>query len=227
MSVYQRLFSLIFRRNKYSIRHVLFLFSLIFLLWSVYRHFPGLWPVWLEELFLKPLVWLGPTFWLVRSIENSNLSSLGFSRKKIRPALIWGGGLGLIFAAEGFAASALRNQGVEFVDLSPLAMGGALIIAGATALVEETVFRGYFYSRLAKLWQDKWLANLVSALMFTALYLPAGIFVLSYRPLMMLIYLFFIFSFGLVSGFVRFKTENLLSSILLHFFWSWPSLLIG
>ena len=60
MAFHRKLMKFFFRRNIYSLRHIFFLFSLVFVLWSGYRHFPGMLPVWLEELFLKPLVWLLP-----------------------------------------------------------------------------------------------------------------------------------------------------------------------
>ena len=63
-----------------------------------------------------------------------------------------------------------------------------------TGLTEETVFRGYIFSRLSRLWKNEWLANLASSFLFALIYLPVAIFVLGYQPTVMLVYLLFVFS---------------------------------
>jgi len=223
----QSFFNRLFHRQELSLRHVFSLFSFIFVLWAVYRYFPELLPVWVEELILKPLVWLVPTFWLVRKIEKEPFSSLGFTKKNIFPSLYWGIGLGLVFALEGFLTNILKYRGLRLLSLNytPLAFLGSLGLSLVTAFSEETVFRGYIFTRLWRIWKKEWLANLVSAGLFVLIHLPIGVFVLGYRPLVMLIYLFFIFVYGFASAFVFARTGNLISSVLLHVFWAWPIIL--
>jgi hypothetical protein len=111
------------------------------------------------------------------------------------------------------------------LSYSPDEFLGLFLISVATAFSEETVFRGYLFNRLWQIWKNEGLANLVSSLLFVIVHLPIGVFVLGYRPVMMLAYLFFVFIFGFGSAFVFGRTKNLLSSILLHIFWSWPIVL--
>lgn len=225
--IFQKLFSRIFHRHKLSLKHVLFLFSLIFVVWALYRYFPEILPSWAETLIVKPLIWLGPTFWLVRSIEKEKLSSLGFTTKNLSRALYWGIGLGMVFAIEGFLTNLLKYRGLSLVSLDYGSWGflGSLGLSFVTALSEETVFRGYIFTRLKRLWKTEWLANIASAFLFTLVYLPVTVFVLGYRPTVMLAYLFFIFIYGFASAFAFARTENIISSILLHVFWSWPIIL--
>ena len=225
--IFQKVFSQIFHRKKISLKHVFFLFSLIFVLWALYRYFPEILPSWAETLIIKPLVWLGPTFWLVRSIEKEKLSSLGFTTKNLTRALYWGIGLGMVFAVEGFLTNLLKYRGLSLVSLDYGSLGflTSLGLSFVTALSEETVFRGYIFTRLKRLWKKEWLANLVSAFLFALIYLPVSVFVLGYRPTVMLAYLFFIFIYGFASAFAFARTKNIVSSILLHVFWSWPIIL--
>jgi membrane protease YdiL (CAAX protease family) len=225
--IFQRLFDRIFHREKLSIKHVFALFSFVFVLWAVYRYFPEILPSWVEELILKPLVWLVPTFWLVKEIEREKLASLGFTRKNLTRALYWGIGLGVVFALEGFLTNILKYRGLNLIslDYTSLDFLRLLVISFVTALSEETVFRGYVFTRLWRIWKNEWLANIASAFLFTLIYLPVGIFVLGYRPMVMLIYLFFVFVYGFASAFAFARTENILASILLHVFWSWPIIL--
>lgn len=225
--VLPKFFNQIFRREKLSLRHVFALFSFIFVIWSIYRYFPEILPVWFEEIVLKPVVWLIPTFWLVKKIEKENLASLGLTKKNLLKSIYWGIGLGAVFALEGFLTNIFKYRGLELVSLNYTTLGfiGALGLSLITAFSEEIVFRGYIFTRLQRIWENEWLANLVSAFLFTLIHLPISIFVLGYRPMMMLTYLFLVFIHGFASAFVFNQTGNVTSSILLHVFWSWPIIL--
>ena len=75
--------------------------AFLFIVWGLYRFLFRL-PEEIEEGILKPLIWLGPLFWLVGTKENRPIfSSLGFSRKNILSSCYWGIGLGAILTFEG------------------------------------------------------------------------------------------------------------------------------
>jgi membrane protease YdiL (CAAX protease family) len=221
------IFDKIFHRQKLSLKHVFALFSFIFVVWSFYRYLPEILPLWVEELILKPLIWLVPMFWLVRRIERQPLSSLGLTKKRLFPSIYWGIGLGLVFALEGLLTNIVKYKGLNLISLgySSATFLGLLAISFVTAFTEETVFRGYLFHRLWQIWQKEWLANIVSSFLFVLIHLPIGVFVLGYNPMVMLAYLFFVFIFAFGSAFVFGRTQNLLASILLHVFWSWPIVL--
>lgn len=221
------IFDKIFHRQKLSLKHVFALFSFIFIVWSFYRYLPEILPLWVEELILKPLVWLLPTFWLVKRVERQSFSSLGLTKKNLFPSIYWGVGLGLVFALEGLLTNIIKYKGLNLVSLgySSTAFFGLFLLSLVTAFTEETVFRGYLFHRLWQIWQKEWLANIVSSFLFVLIHLPIGIFVLGYNPMVMLAYLFFVFIFAFGSAFVFGRTQNLLASILLHVFWSWPIVL--
>lgn len=183
--------------------------------------------MWAEELILKPLLWLPPTIFLVLKIEKESLASLGLSKKNFFPSVYWGIGLGMVYALEGFLTNILKYGGTQFGQLgyTPIFFLWALLISLATAFTEELVFRGYIYNRLNQIWEKEWLANLVSSLLFVLIHLPIGVFVLGYTPGIMLVYLLLVFIYAAGSGFVFARTGNLVSSILLHVFWSWPIIL--
>lgn len=225
--LWQKFFDRLFHRQKPSLKLVFALFSFIFVIWTIFRYFPEIFPVWVEELILKPIVWLLPTFWVVRKVEKESFVSLGFSKKNIFKSLYWGIGLGIVFALEGFLTNIFKYRGLHLISLDYTFLGflGTLGLSFVTALSEETVFRGYIFTRLWRLWRKEGLANIVSAFLFVLIHLPIGVFVLGYRPLVMLVYLFFVFIYGFASAFVFARTENLISSILLHVFWSWPIIL--
>lgn len=221
------IWSKIFHRQKLSLKHIFALFSFIFVLWALYRYFPEILPVWVEELILKPAIWLLPTWWMVRKIEGQPFSSLGLTKKNLFPSIYWGIGLGVAFTLEGLATNILKYRGLNLaiLDYHPLQFLGLVALSFVTAFSEETVFRGYIFNRLWQIWENEWLANVVSGFLFVLIHLPISIFTLSYTPLVMLVYLFLIFVYSFASAFVFGRTRNLVSSILLHVFWSWPIIL--
>ncbi len=224
---FSNLFNRFLSQRKPSFKHVLALFSFIFVIWAVYRYFPGILPSWAEEIILKPVVWLLPTIWLVTSVEKEKLVSLGLTKKNLLHSIYWGIGLGFIFAFEGLLAHIIKHGGLKLVSLnySNLEFLWVLVVSFISAFCEETVFRGYIFNRLRRIWKSELPANLISSLLFTIIYLPVVIFVLSYQPSAILAYLIFVFIFGMSSAFVFARTGNLVTSILLHVFWSWPIVL--
>ena len=221
------LFGKIFHKQKLSLKHIFALFSFIFILWSFYRYLPQVLPLWVEELILKPIIWLLPAFWLLKKVEKRGFNSLGFNKQNLFPSIYWGVGLGLVFAFEGLITNIFKYKGLHLValDYSPWFFVGLLSLSLVTAFSEELVFRGYIFNRLWQAWDKEWLANIVSSLLFVGIHLPIGVFVLGYTPMVMAAYLFFVFIFGFGSAFVFARTRNLISSILLHIFWAWPIIL--
>ena len=223
--IWQRLF----RRNQLSARHVFFLFSFIFILWAFYRYFPNLLSDWAEEAILKPLIWLLPTFWIVRFVEKEKLSSLGITRKNLKLAITWGLGLGIVFALEGFLINVIkyRQVGESQLALDPEIFLRLFVLSFIIAVSEEIVFRGYIFNRFLALWKNEWKANIVSSLLFVIVHLPVGIFTLGYSSSVMLFYLFLIFVYGFGAAFVFARSRNIVAPILLHVLWAWPIILFN
>ena len=225
--VFRKIFKRFLHKEELSLKHVFGLFSFIFVIWAVYRYFPGILPAWVEELILKPIVWLVPTFFIVREVERQPFSSLGWTTKNLFPSLYWGIGLGMVFVLEGLITNIIKYSGLNLgaFQASPQTFFGALFLSFATAISEETVFRGYIFNRLLKIWKNEWLANFVSSTLFSFIHLPIAVFGLGYTPQVMLVYLFLVLVYSIGAAFVFARTENIASSILLHVFWSWPVIL--
>lgn len=215
-----------FNKN-YSLKRSFVLFSFIFVLWAFYRYLPKFLPVWVEELILKPIVWILPTLWVVRKIEKESFSSLGYTSKKFFSSLKWGIGLGVILALEGILANILKYSSLNFgsFQMGPKEFLFNIFISLATAVSEETVFRGYFFNRFWKSWKNELVANLISSFLFTVIHLPIVVFEFNYAPPAMSTYLFLVFIYGVSSAFVFARTNNIVSSIMLHLMWSWPIIL--
>lgn len=207
-------------------RRVFELYAFIFVVWGCYRFLFRL-PEEVEEIVLKPIIWLGPTIYFVYK-EKEKLASIGWSTKNLFKSLYLGIGLGLIFALEGLATHAVKYQGFQFIKLPYPTISvflAALALSFVTAVSEETTFRGYIFNRLWQVLRNEWAANGIVSVLFSLIHLPMTIFVLHYNPIQLLIYLFLVFLSSLGSGFLFARTGTIVASILLHVFWSWPIIL--
>jgi membrane protease YdiL (CAAX protease family) len=213
-------------KEKLALRRVFSLFALILVVWGFYR-FLFRFPETVEELVLKPIIWLGATFWIVKKLEKKSLASLGFTSKNLFKSIYLGLLFGAVFTIEGLFTNYLKYGNFSFIQLSytQAAFLGAIGLSFATAVSEETAFRGYIFNRLWKTLKNEWYANILSTAGFALVHLPITIFVLHYSLDEVLVYLLLVSFFGFGSAFIFARTGNILSSILMHVFWSWPIVL--
>lgn len=201
------------------------LYLFVFVLWGLYRlifRFPEN----IEEIILKPLVWLSPTFYLVFRKEKRSFSSLGYSSNTFKSGIAKGLGFSLLFLAAGIGLNYFKT-GHTFSSgpLSGEVLIPSLMMAFITAISEETVFRGYLFNRLNEIVKNHWVANVISSLGFCLIHLPISIFVFHYNPLQLVLFFSLIFLSSLGSGLLFFWTGSIWGSIFIHVFWSWPVML--
>jgi uncharacterized protein len=209
-----------------TIKNIIGLYSFILVVWGFYRFLFKL-PDQIEELFFKPLIWMIPVFYLLFK-GKENFSSIGWSTKNLYKSLYLGIGLGIVFAIEGAAVNGLKYGQFSFVAVPYTGIWfliSALGLTLVTAFVEETVFRGYIFSRLLTVIKGEWKANILSSVAWVIVHLPVTIFVWHYAPEQMVVYFLLAFIFGVGSAFVYMHTGTIVASVLLHVFWSWPIIL--
>lgn len=201
-------------------------FLFLLLVWGLYRFLFKL-PENVEELILKPIIWLVSLAWVVFKLEKKPLSSLGLSSKGIFKSLYLGIGLGLVFALEAFLVNIAKYGRLSLPEISY--SGGefvvAFLVSVVTAFCEELAFRGFIFNRLFGVWKKEWQTNLVVSFLFTLIHLPITIFVLHYSLGQLLSYGLIVFIYSLGAGFVFARTQTVTGSTLLHIFWSWPIIL--
>lgn len=196
----------------------------LLLIWAFYRFLFQL-PDNIEELYVKPIIWLVPLFYFVWK-EREGLSSLGYTFKNLFPAIYLSIGFGALFLVEAIVTNFAKYGGLIFnanIGSSPIM--GALGLSLATAISEETAFRGYIFSRLTLVLRSAVSANIIQAIVWTAIHIPVVFFVWGYSLSQGLIYLAITMVFGIGSAFIFSRTKNIWGSILLHVLWEWPIIL--
>ena len=211
-------------KKEILLKNSIVLATYLLIVWGFYRMLFKL-PEEVEELVVKPVLWLGPVLFLVRR-EGLGFSSLGISSKNLFPSLYLSLALGMVFAIEGVIVNYIKYQGVEFyANLGSGVFITSLFISFATAFSEEITFRGYIFNRLWNVFGDEWKANLVSSFIWALVHIPVAIFWWELDLYSTLGLLFLTTIFGIGSSYVFARTKNVASSILLHVLWGWPIVL--
>jgi hypothetical protein len=197
----------------------------LLIVWGFYRFLFQL-PEVVEELIIKPILWLTPVFYLLYK-EKASLSSLGFTFKNLFPAVYYSIGLGLVFVFEALIINLIKYKG-EFnlgANIGSLPFLSAFWLSFATAITEEITFRGYIFTRVWGYLKNELWSNILTSLFWALIHLPITIFVWKWGISESLIYLALTTIFGVGSAFVFARTKNILSPILLHVLWQWPIIL--
>jgi len=194
------------------------------IVWAFYRFLFKL-PDDVEELFIKPLVWLLPLYFMIRK-EGLGLSSLGLSFKNLFPTVYLSLGLGAVFVIAGVVTNYLKYGSLNFAaNLGSLPFFASLGLSFATAFSEEISFRGYIFNRLMYALQNELVANLINVGLWTAVHVPIAFFVWELSLSAGIVYLFLTALFGFGSAFLFARTKNVWGSIFLHVLWEWPIIL--
>lgn len=208
-----------------SFKYAVGLSVYLLIIWGFYRFLFQL-PETIEELFIKPVVWLLPVIYLIKK-ERESIASLGITLKNLFPAVYYALGLGAFFVMEALVINFVKyggkfNLGANIGELPFLTSLG---LSFATAISEELTFRGYVFTRVFAFLKNEIYANLLTSLFWALIHVPITFFVWKLDLSAALIYLFLTTLFGVGSAFVYARTKNILSPILLHVLWQWPIIL--
>ncbi|HSX48956.1 MAG TPA: CPBP family intramembrane glutamic endopeptidase [Candidatus Saccharimonadales bacterium] len=206
------------------LKNAISFFTVLFIVWGLYRLLFKL-PDEVEELIIKPLVWVVPVIFLVRR-ERATLESIGLTLKNLFPAIYMSLALGSVFVVEAVILNFLKYGKLNFgANLGSQTLMVSLVTSFATAFSEELVFRGYIFTRLWGALNNEWTANLITSILWTLIHVPITILVNKLAPVDAIVYLFLTFVFGMGSAFIYGRTKNIGSSIFLHVLWEWPIML--
>lgn len=211
-------------KKEIAIKRSVIFASYLLVVWGFYRFLFKL-PEEVEELIIKPLLWLIPVIYLLKK-EKLGLTSLGISGKNLFPAIYFALALGVVFTIEGVYINFVKYGEFNFsANIGQRAVLVSLGLSLATAISEEVTFRGYLFNRLWQTIRKEWMANILTSLVWGLIHVPVAIFWWNLTPLGIIGYLLLTTIFGIGSAFVFARTRNIISSVLLHVMWAWPIIL--
>jgi hypothetical protein len=185
-----------------NLKRLLFYFGYVFLVWGSFRYFIRL-PEVIEELWFKPVIWLAPLFWWQLSLGRK----IRFFEGDWEKTLLFGLLGGLIY----FVILRLFVQTQFAFEVNKAG------ISAVTAIVEELTFSGFVLSLLVLETKKEGMALGLTALGFALIHLPINLFVF-HLPAQALAGAFLLaFFVGLINGFLRLRSNNVLSAVIAHF----------
>ncbi|OGM21730.1 hypothetical protein A2863_04610 [Candidatus Woesebacteria bacterium RIFCSPHIGHO2_01_FULL_38_9b] len=211
-------------KKEIALKNSTILATYLIIVWGFYRILFKL-PEEVEELVIKPFIWLIPVFWLIHK-EKVGLGSLGITFRNLFQSIYLSLSLGILFALEGLVINYVKYGGIEFsANIGMTPFWSALGLSFATAVSEEVAFRGYFFNRIWYVLGSEWRANIITSIVWALVHVPVAIFWWELNLAGTLGYLLLTTIFGIGSAFVFARTKNVASSILLHVLWEWPIIL--
>ena len=208
------------------VKNVSILFTFLLIVWGLYRiifRFPEE----IEELIIKPVIWIIPTLYFALVKEKDNLESIGITFRNLFPAVYFSIALGALFGVVAMVLNFIKYGGTfNFgANLGSLPLLSSVGVSFATAVSEEIVFRGYIFGRLWKALDKEILANVITSVLWTIIHIPVTIFILKLALPAAFVYLTLTCVYSLGAGFIYARTKNVFSPIFLHVLWEWPIIL--
>lgn len=197
----------------------------IFIVWAFYRASFVL-PESIDELVIKPLIFVLPPLFLVWIWENKPLREIGLfsSARGFMADLYIGVVLGILLAVEGLIANYFKYGQFSFGPIDALfsagGIGAFLLLNLATSFSEEVFARGYLYNRLFKASREQFASAVTSSILFTLIHIPIMFTRLHLTGNALIFYPLSIFTMGMVNSYLFSLRGTLVLPILIHTFWN-------
>lgn len=187
-------------------------------IWVAYRLF-GVFPDWIDEIFVKGIVFGIPAWYFIRQRRKD----VGLTYGKLFPGLFLGLAVGGLFGFSGVLASLSRGTQIQPFNLflSPIFLN-LFFLSLWTSWWESVFFFGFIQNaiqdRIKKSSISLFIVTTLTALVFTVFHAPiqfvhAGVTVQSLRILLLL------FVFALGQSLFYSRTKNIYALVLSYTFW--------
>lgn len=213
--------------KNHFIEKIYTVWGIILILWSLYRWQVRL-PEWIDELLIKPLLFVLPVILFVYLYEKKPLTSLGLSFTAFVRDLYIGFGFGVLFAVEGIAANLIKHGTISLapvITITPVILLIYMLVSLAGAFCEEILIRGFFYTRLRESYQNKIKALFMSTVMYFFLLIPIIFTRLSLTIPTLLVFLITNIIISVANTYLFEETKSITAPTLVHAFWNLTVLL--
>lgn len=210
-----------------EIPKIYMLWGVILIVWALYRGFMQL-PEWVDELIVKPLVFVVPVLIFVRFYEKREIGSVGLKSGKFIRDFYIGIGIGALFIFQAIIANAVKHGGISIAPAISVTMPVLLTYLGfslSTAFCEELLVRGFLFSRLNEQYKNQIKGMVVSTLMYFSLLVPIVFTQLSLDTTTLLVFIMTNLILSFANTMIYSETKTLTIPILVHTFWNMAVLL--
>lgn len=193
-------------------------------MWTTYRILFSL-PEWIDELVVKPLIWVGPLIYLHKNNILQTIQSIKInSAKNIKFGFLIGLLYFVIYTGISKISVGLPQFNPDSLTIVQLIL--QMVIALSTGFMEEIIFRRFILERSLLLFHDSVVANSFTTVLFTLIHLPIIIFIYKYSLPATISYLSLIGISGFIYGLVYLKNKSLVASSTTHAVWNFLGTII-
>jgi membrane protease YdiL (CAAX protease family) len=192
------------------------------LVWSLYRYFFKF-PEPIDEFIVKPIVFILPVLFFVWRKEKRSFSTIGITMHNFTQSILIGLGFGLLFSGEAMFANIMKYGSLTISATPAVVQNGIpllVVLSLATAISEEVLSRGFFFSRLFESTKNMLYSALMSTLLFVAFHIPILLTSLKFQGTTLILFFLTSFILGLTNSFMYHKNRSLVAPILIHLFWN-------
>ena len=202
------------KKKKVGIGLLVKYYLYLLVVWTVFR-FGFSFDEQVEEMIVKPFLWLLPLFfvWLrdsrqVRFFEGNWLK-----------AVMYGLLMGVFYGVAIYIAGTRRIGWLFGFSLGEVTVLSGLVFL-STSIVEELVFSGFIFGKLHQTSKRLWQSAMTTGLLFSVIHIPIGLFVYDYQLNVLLGFLGVIALVGMANAWLMGVTRNVLAPIAAHWMWS-------
>lgn len=186
------------------------------IIWSMYRATFGTeLPLWIDEFFAKPFVFLFPAFWYISRVEKTTfLSGFGLKSERVIYDIGIGIGVGLMFLLLGVLVRFVNGNPFSFYfDNGAIIWFFSMMMAGVS---EQLLSTGFVFKRLYERANGVIKPILTSAVLFSFLHIPAlfGVEKISGNLLLQSLILNFVLS--IITSILYVMRKNSIASVIVQ-----------
>jgi membrane protease YdiL (CAAX protease family) len=195
------------------------IFIFVFLLWALYRYINISVPIWIEETFVKGIIFSLPII-LLPPTKKPILKTLGISRTNFLKSVYLGIAVGMVLGFSGQIGNLVRHGQFTFstYGITSATIGSFLILSLITAFWEQLLFTGYFLSQVSKFISSEINQILIVGAGFSLIHLPA-LLLNQAASAQIILNLLLLFSLGVSCAILRLRLKNLIAPIMIHALW--------
>lgn len=195
---------------------VLNAWAISLILWSINRATFGTdLPLWIDEFFAKPFVFLFPAYWYVTRVEKTAfLKGFGLYSEKPIQDILTGVSIGLMFVLLGVLVRFVNGAPFSlFIDSTVIVW---IVGMGMAGLSEQLLSTGFVFKRLYERANGVIKPILTSAILFSFLHIPAlfGVEKISGNILLQSLILNFILS--IITSILYVMRKNAIASVIVQ-----------
>lgn len=213
-------------RRLNDLHQAVWVYVVVFLVWGLYRLVFRM-PEWVEEVFLKMVIFGFPVLWVTLVKQKKGLESLGMTTKGLVSSLYLGVLLGLWWVVVGKITLFISSGGLVFNPSVDVRMFGSLMLLSLfTAFWEELLFMGFLLPHFIADTKSEFFSLIMVGVMFALLHLPIQLATgVEFGQIVTRMILLLMMSVGNGVLYLRFK--NLAAPVFSHLVWGSVIYLFG